>query len=77
MENKIYDDGFLAIFNRGWRFFLRYDAGSHQIAMREDEISEAEANLIMQGQDEATKVLFAVQDRLAKAGIDPYESNIN
>lgn len=77
MEKKLYDDGFLVIFERDSILFIRYDAGSHQIAMREDEISEAEASLVMQGEKEATKVLFALQERLTKAGIDPYESNIH
>lgn len=76
MQEKMYDDGDLIILKRGSHFFLRYDAGAHQVAIREDEISEEEANLVMKSEEDATKVLFALQERLEKLGIKPYKSNI-
>ncbi len=76
MNEKIYELGDLEIWKRGDRFFVRYDAGAHQVVMREDEISEEEANHAVQGEDAAVKMLFALQKRLIQAGIDPYVSNI-
>lgn len=76
MYAEIYNDGDLVVFRRNARLYIRYDAGSHQIAIREDEISTEEANLVMKSQEEATKVLFALQKRLEQAGLDPYISNI-
>jgi hypothetical protein len=60
----------------GGKFYVKYDAGAHQIAMREDEISEKDARRIMTGPTEANKVLFELQKRLMQNGIDPYVSNI-
>jgi hypothetical protein len=77
MENQqIYDDGDLRIFKRNSRFYLRYDAGAHQVAIREDEISEDDAKQVMRSEADATKVLFALQKRLKKSGVKPYESNV-
>ncbi len=76
MNEKIFDDGDLEIWKRDGRFYLRYDAGAHQIAIREDEISKEEANQVMQGEHEATSILFAIQRRLEKSGIKPYKSNV-
>ena len=75
MRNKIYDEDKLEIWAEGDFFYLRYDVGAHQIAIREDEISKDEVEQIMNSSDEATKVLFALQRRLKNAGICPYESN--
>ncbi|MEA1649431.1 hypothetical protein UAJ10_10415 [Nitrospirillum sp. BR 11164] len=75
MRKIIYDDGAMAIINDDGKFYIRYDVGTHQIKIREDEISEDEANLAMVGTAEATRVLFAVQRRLQLAGVDPYVSN--
>jgi hypothetical protein len=76
MNKKIFDDGDLIIWKRDSRFYLRYDAGAHQVAIREDEISEEEVKLVMQSETDATKVLFALQERLEATGIKPYESNV-
>lgn len=61
----------------GDAWFIRYDAGAHQIAMREDVISAEEAALAMTGPEGAMEVLFALQRRLGEAGIDPYASNVS
>lgn len=65
----------MEIWARGDRFFVRYDAGSHQVAMREDELSELEAREASLSTEAAMKMLFALQKRLIQAGIDPYVSN--
>lgn len=76
MNEKIFDDGSLEIIVKSGRYYLRYDAGAHQVAIREDEISKAEAEQVMSSEDEATKVLFSLQRRLEEAGVKPYESNV-
>lgn len=76
MRELMYEDGDLAVFKEDSKFFIRYDAGAHQIAMREDEISEQEAMQVMKGASEATQVLFALQRRLTLAGVNPYVSNV-
>ncbi|NVD69488.1 hypothetical protein HUX88_02805 [Duganella sp. BJB1802] len=69
---KLFEFNDLEIWQRGARFFARYDAGAHQVAMREDEISQSEAELAMQGKEAAIKMLFGLQRRLEDAGINPY-----
>jgi hypothetical protein len=76
MSEAIFDGDGLVVFTVGTKLYVKYDAGAHQVAMREDEISEEEARRIMSGPAEATKVLFELQRRLAQAGIDPYKTNI-
>ena len=76
MREKIFDEDNLQVLSDGDDFYVRYDAGAHQPAIREDRISEKEANQIMSSSKEATKVLFALQKRLKEANIDPYKSNI-
>ncbi|WP_423199804.1 MULTISPECIES: hypothetical protein [unclassified Cupriavidus] len=76
MSEIIFDGDGLMVSKDGAKYYVKYDAGAHQVAMREDEISEKEARRIMSGSAEATKVLFELQRRLAVAGIDPYSSNV-
>lgn len=64
------------VLRRGDRYFVRYDAGGHQVQMREDEVTRTEAELAAQGQDELISLLWAVQRRLSAAGEDPYSSNL-
>lgn len=75
MRELIYDDDGVAVLKDGSKYYVRYDAGAHQIAIREDEVSEDEARQVMAGTAKATQVLFAVQRRLTAAGLDPYVSN--
>ncbi|GEN99985.1 hypothetical protein NSE01_18180 [Novosphingobium sediminis] len=65
----------VAVLRDGSAWFIRYDAGAHQIAMREDGISAEEAALAMSGPEGAVEVLFALQQRLIAAGINPYAAN--
>ena len=76
MEETLFENDGLTLTKRNGRFFVRYDAGSHQIALREDEITPSEADRVMQGHREAEEVLFALQGRIAAAGGDPYRSNL-
>ncbi len=76
MQKKIYDEDNLIIWKRGSHYILRYDAGAHQVSIREDEISKEEADLIMKSKNDATNVLFALQERLENSGIKPYKSNV-
>lgn len=65
----------LTIFEEKGRFFVIYDAGAHQVAMRKDEISVEEATLGASGKENAIEMLYRLQKRLLAAGIDPYRSN--
>lgn len=72
----IFDNDGLILSKEGSLFYVRYDVGTHQIVMREDEVTEEEGLRIMSGPAEATKVLFELQKRLIQTGIDPYVSNL-
>ena len=39
MKSEIFREDNLVILKEEDRFFIRYDAGAHQVALREDEIS--------------------------------------
>jgi hypothetical protein len=75
MRELIYEGDGVVVIKNGSKYYVRYDSGTHQIAIREDEISEDEAKWIMVGSIEATQVLFALQNRLMAAGTDPHVSN--
>ena len=76
MRDVIYDNDGVAVLKDGAKYYVRYDAGAHQIAIREDAISEDEAKQVMAGTAEATRVLLALQRRLELAGVNPYVSNL-
>ena len=76
MTELLYEHADLSLYKKGERYFVRYDAGAHEIVMREDEVSLEEALEIVKGPSEAEKVLITVQARLQKAGLNPYISNI-
>jgi hypothetical protein len=59
MRELIYDNDGVAVLEDGSKYYVRYDAGAHQVAIREDETSEDEAKQVMSGTAEATRVLFA------------------
>lgn len=65
----------LEVVRRDGRCFVRYDAGAHQVAWREDEISENELAAIKSGQQGERRAIFSLQERLSAAGVNPYESN--
>jgi hypothetical protein len=76
MRDDIFDDGDIQIYRDGQKYFVRYDAGAHQVVMREDEISAEEANRMMVDPAEISIVLFDLQRRLEMSGHNPYRSNI-
>jgi hypothetical protein len=76
MRELVYDGEGVMVFKEGPRYFVRYDAGAHQVVLREDEISEDEARQVMDGMTQAARVLSALQKRLTLAGIDPCVSNL-
>jgi hypothetical protein len=73
---EIYKDDNVVLFKRNGDFFIRYDAGSHQISIREDNITEDEANKILEDPKSIDKILFDLQFKLKSSGVDPYKSNI-
>ncbi|MCA1246037.1 hypothetical protein [Massilia sp. MS-15] len=77
MDQKLYELADLTIWKRGDRYFVRYDAGAHQVTMREDELSEAEVALAIQGKEATNQMLLALEKRLIKAGIDPHVANLD
>lgn len=76
MDEKIFEFSDLEIWRRGDRYFVRYDAGSHQVVMREDEISKDEALFAASGKENAIAMLHGLQERLLRRGVDPYVSNL-
>lgn len=76
MEEKLFGltlkkDSFEVIKREG-RYYVRYDAGSHQPIWREDEITAEEAQRIGSGQSGEYEVLLDLQRRL---GAEAYKSN--
>ena len=78
MQVRVYgnlnDEG-LEVIERDGRLFVRYDAGSHQIAWREDEISEAEFVRLRASRPGEYAVIAELQRRLSAVGADPHCSN--
>jgi hypothetical protein len=75
MKRKLYTFSELEIWQEDDRFYMIYDAGSHQVVMRKDEISEDEAELACTGLPKLSEVMFTLQKRLIESGIEPYKSN--
>jgi hypothetical protein len=75
MRTIIFTCSDLQVIQDGQRYLVRYDAGAHQVIMREDEISESEALRIQSGNRDMTEVLFSLQNRLIAQGVDPYLSS--
>lgn len=77
MEKILFQYSDLVISERDGRFFARYDAGAHNVVLRQDEITAEEARLAARGVKEAEQMLRALQQRLIAAGVDPYVSNFD
>ncbi|EMB48294.1 Uncharacterised protein [Vibrio mimicus] len=72
MEKVIYgflSQGSVELVERQSKLYVRYDAGAHQVVWREDEITQEEAQAIMQDESAISSVLINVQLRLKKQGI--------
>ena len=65
----------LEIICRSGRYFVRYDAGAHNVAWREDEITELEVASIRSGRPAEHEAMLGLQKRREEAGINPYEQN--
>ncbi|VVD91551.1 hypothetical protein PPN31114_01688 [Pandoraea pneumonica] len=65
----------LEVVEREGRYFVRYDAGAHQIAWREDEISAEEFVMLKSGTAGQYQCIIGMQKRLRLLGIDPYQQN--
>ena len=76
MEKLLYKFNDLETWKENSDYYALYDAGSHQVVMRRDKISEEEANHAIGSENGATQMLFALQARLIKSGIAPFSSNI-
>jgi hypothetical protein len=63
------------VVRRDEKLYARYDAGSHHVQWREDEISEAEFSEIIASEAQRNAELFRVQKRLLDSGIEAYKSN--
>lgn len=70
----LYQEG-LEIVERNRQYFVRYDAGAHQVAWREDEITFEEFSLLKINQSFEHQIILALQKRLQLQGVNPYESN--
>ena len=65
----------IEIIERAGKYFVRYDAGSHQIALREDEISGVEFALIKEGGKSQIDALIQIQKRLTSSGANANQQN--
>jgi hypothetical protein len=65
----------LEVVEREGRFFVRYGAGAHQIAWREDEITLEEFAQLKGGTPGESQAIIALQRRLQSQGHDPYKQN--
>jgi hypothetical protein len=76
MKHQIFKDDGVMVSSENGKYHIQYNAGSHQIAMRQDEISKDDAESIAADAAVIEDILFALQMRLIAQGIDPYTSNI-
>ena len=67
----------LELVRRNGKLFVRYDAGAHQIAWREDELTEEEGIELQKGTKQEQEVILTLQRRLEGIGQNPYEQNWN
>jgi hypothetical protein len=78
METRVFGDlqrNGLEVVSRQGRYFVRYDAGAHQVAWREDVITQDEFASLSSSSENERSVILALQERLSGAGIDPYKPN--
>lgn len=67
-EKQIYEYNALTVILREGKYFVRYDAGSHQEIWREDEISESEFLELKKGRNRLCEVMLDIQRRLGSEG---------
>jgi hypothetical protein len=78
MESLVYgnlkSEG-IEVVARDGRYFVRYDAGAHQIVWREDELTESELASIKLGGSAQREAMFHMQRRLERSGVNAYSQN--
>ena len=67
----------LEVVQRNGHYFLRYDAGTQQMAWREDELSLAEFEQLRQGRPGEYSVILELQRLIRARGEDPNVQNWN
>lgn len=73
----IFEGNGVKLIEKSGGFYLRYDAGSHQVEIREDMLSDLDAEKIKTGEPELiNQILMKIQAELLKANINPYRSNL-
>lgn len=72
MNETIYELQHGQVVHRGNKYFVRYDAGSHANAWREDEMTEPEFQQVMKSPRTLYDVVIGIQRRL---GLDANTSN--
>lgn len=78
MEETVFGDlaaQGLEVVRRDGRYFVRYDAGAHQVAWREDELTGEEFERLRLSRQDEYAVLLGVQRRVSASGGDPYRQN--
>lgn len=78
MSETVFDGKFehnIEIVKRDSNYFIRYDAGSHHVFWREDEISASDFLLIKRSVSNIMPVLIKLQKDLLNKGVDAYISN--
>ncbi len=73
----VYEGCGVKLINKNGKYFIRYDAGAHQIEIREDEVDINETKQILEGKcGTINQILVDIQKRLINSGVDPYRSNV-
>lgn len=74
----VFEGNGVKLIEKSGGFYLRYDAGSHQVEIREDMVSRDEAEKIKSGETKLiTQVLMRIQTELINSRIDPHKSNLS
>ena len=68
--------GDLSVWRHASNHYIYYDVGSTCQIIRKDQISQEEASLASQGMESALKVLGEIRNRLERAGVNAYASNL-
>ncbi|RYX93644.1 MAG: hypothetical protein EOO28_17795 [Comamonadaceae bacterium] len=59
------------------KFYARYEFGGHQLAWREDDISQDEARWGMMGQKHFNHLVILILSRIQAAGVNPWPGSPN
>lgn len=74
----IFEGNGVKLIERSGVLYLRYDAGAHQVEIREEVVSGVEAEKVKSGEPRLiNQVLMRIQTELINANIDPYRSNLD